>query len=212
MKKILFSLLVIFISISYINASCNYEKYQQHSQIAGNITYETQYDENNKTYSITFYNVYDGVYISYNNSSYHADSNNEIIISDIKEGEKASFTISTPLDDCKSYMKNITITFDYYNSYYYDSRCDEYRDKLNICSEKFLQFKPNETLFKSIIENYNSSFKIEKKEKVEEEKTVLDSLKEILFNWGIPVIIVIVISLITSSLFKARLRKIKHGI
>ena len=212
MKKIVFILLVGFLFISFVNAECDYDRFQRQSQIANNITYEKQYDENNQTYSITFYNVYDGVYISYNNESYHADSQNEITVTDIAEGEKANFVVSSALEDCKSYLRGITITFDYYNKYYYDSRCNKYKDILNICTEKFLQFKPTENIFKSTIENYNSSFSTEKKEKAEEEKTILDDMKEIFFNWGIPIILVVVISLITSWLFKIKLRKIKHGI
>ena len=71
MKKIVFILLVGFLFISFVNAECDYDRFQRQSQIANNITYEKQYDENNQTYSITFYNVYDGVYISfYRNKKY----------------------------------------------------------------------------------------------------------------------------------------------
>lgn len=212
MKKIVFCLSVIFLFMTLVNAECDYDRFQTQSQIAGNITTETHYDENSKKHSVTFYNIYDGIYISYNHESYYADANNEITITDIVEGEKANFVVSSPLDECKSYMRTITLVFGYYNRFYFDSRCEQYKNVLNICSEKFLDYKPSETMFKSIIDNYGSSFKIENKKTEEEERTVLESIKEIFFTWGVPVIIVIVVSAITSSLFKIRLRKLKHGI
>jgi len=211
MKKVIFIILIMFPFLVY--ADCDYEKFNEHTKLANNITYEVNYYTGEKKFGVVLYNVYDGIYVTYNNSIYNADDENIVFIGNIPQGEFVKISVYSPVEECNSFIRTINVSVGYYNNYYDDPRCSKYKDILNICSNKYLEYEPNEDLLESTIKNYKSTFKEEKKtEKNEEEVTLFDIIYNFFSVWGIPIILMIVVSIITITFFKARFRKIQHGI
>lgn len=212
MKRILIGLLILF-PMFVKAATCDYSKLNEYNRLSSNVDYEVTRDNNSNKYKITIINVYNNMYAKYKGITHTPDSNNEIIISNIEEGENISVQLYAPLSDCDSYLKTINVPTQYYNRMYNDSRCIKYRTILNICKYEYLSYKTNDTLLSSAIKNYENSY-TEPEEKVEEvkEKTLLESIGEFMINWGIQIILVVISSIITISIFKVKYRKVKHGI
>ena len=212
MKKILFLLVLLFPIL--INASCDYSKLDEYNKLSSNIDYELNYDTNSKKYNVTFSNVYEKIYIVHNEKIYMANSKNEITIKNIDEGVYLDIRIYAPLEDCDSFIRTIKVVTKYYNQFYNTKECENYKKDLNICKEEFLTYKPNIDLLNSAIENYKKSYKEEEKsrESIVEEHTILENIKEFIMNWGIQLTVGLIVSIITVIFFKAKFRKIKHGI
>jgi len=161
MKKVIFIILIMFPFLVY--ADCDYEKFNEHTKLANNITYEVNYYTGEKKFGVVLYNVYDGIYVTYNNSIYNADDENIVFIGNIPQGEFLKISVYSPVEECNSFIRTINVSVGYYNNYYDDPRCSKYKDILNICSNKYLEYEPNEDLLESTIKNYKSTFKEEKK-------------------------------------------------
>ena len=209
MKKILIVLLLFPI---IINAKeCDYETFNEHIKLSGNIEYEVSYDDGK--YSVTLYNVYNGIYLVYNNKMYMPNVSNEVIINNIDEGTYMKITVNSDAEDCSSFIKSLNINIGYYNDFYDSNECEEYKGILTICTEQFLSYKTNRYLLETVINNYKSSYteKSEVKEEIKE-ITFFDSVQDFVNEWGILIILIILSSLITSIIFRNVFRKIKHGI
>lgn len=212
MKKIILLFFLLFPFL--INAeSCDYSKLEEYNALASNINYDVKYNQNTKMFDIYFYNVYQKIYFSYNSRIYH-DNNNEIVIKNINEGEYINIKVYAPVENCNSFVRTINIVTQYYNPYYNDQRCDDYKNILSICKSEFLTYKPTNELLNSAINNYNNSYEEKREEKEVETKeiTLLTSIKEFAMNWGIQLILGLLTSILTIIFFKNKFRKIKHGI
>ena len=216
MKKIL--LIIVFLIPIFIKAeTCNYQKQQENLLLSYNVDYEQKYHSSSKTFSIIFYNLYGGLYITYNNTIYNPDSQGQIEIENIKEGESINVSFNGYADGCNSFLRSININFGYYNEFYNNYKCDYYREKLSICNSEILSYKPSEELLDKSIENYNKAYKEEKEvekevEKEEEKSVIYEKIQGFVDEWGIIIIIAIISSLITAAIFRNVFRKIKHGI
>jgi len=211
MKKILF-ILLLMIPFA-INADCDINKWNDQNKLASNITYDGVFYKDTMTYTIVFYNVYNGMYLSYNNDIYNPDSQNEVTISGVKQGEYAVILVNSALDNCTPLLRTINITLGYYNTLRDSAECASYVNKLSICTDTYLSYEPTVGLRKSMIDNYNKTLSSSEEKKVEdEEETILDSLKSFTDTWGIPIILVLVVSLITAAIFRSKFSKIQHGI
>lgn len=210
MKKILIVLFLMF-PIFIKAATCDYSKMNDYNKLATSIDYETTF--NNGKYSIKVFNVYEGLYISYEGKYYSADSKNEVYINNVEPGKYITLKVYAPLDDCNSYIKDIYLQTKYYNYMYNDSRCEKYRDVLTICKYEFLTYNADDSLLTTAIENYNSGYRSETiEEPAEVEPTLLDNIKEFAMNWGIQLILGLVSTIGAVSFYKMKFRKIKHGI
>lgn len=216
MKKIL--LIIIFLFPLFIKAqTCDYNKQQENLKLSYNIEYEKKYDMDDGTFRVILHNVYNGIYLIYDNRVYYPDSNNIVAIDNIKEGSYIDISINSSYGDCKSFLRTLSINFGYYNEYYYSEKCYDYRDKLSICNSEFLSYKPSEELLDKNIENYEKAYKEEQK-KVEEEEPqekkyeILQKVYSFIDEWGIQIIILIVTTMVMLGIFRVKFRKVKHGI
>ena len=166
MKKIKFVLVFIVFLPIFINASCNYDKLNEHTKLSNDIDYELFYSLRTNQFDVKFINVYNGLYIGYNNKIYKSNSNNEVTISGINEGTFMKVIINSEAEDCDPFIRSLNINLEYYNEYYGSYSCEKYKDKLTVCSNQFLPYKISEKIFNSTITNYEKGY-IEE-EKVEE--------------------------------------------
>lgn len=210
-KKILIVLLMIVFPNVVFAASCDTKVYVQYQKLADNINYETSYSKSSNKFTITFYNVVSGLSITNGSSSYSGGEDNIVTISDVSEGAIISYKINTSVTECGSSLKSINITLPYYNTFYESERCYEYIDKLSICSSQFLTYKPSLELFQLQVKNYNG-MQPDNPEPEPESRTFLDDVVDFMKDWGIQILIVVVVSVITIIPFNAKLRKIRHGI
>ena len=147
---IIFLIIVIFtvyaIYDSKTNEPINKDTYQ------GDITYEVQYSKTKKTFAIIFSNVSQTQEIEYDNEMYKPNSSKQVTITDIAEGQTLNLKIHEEGEDTP---KTLTVKTKYYNEYYGTKQCQPYKEKIKICTERFLDFDPNEDIFETSIENYN---------------------------------------------------------
>lgn len=204
---------IVFIPI-FINASCNYDKLNEHAKLSNDIDYELEYSKSNKQFNVKIINLYNGLFINYNNKIYTGNSNNEATIRGINEGTNMIFNINSNLDECDSFIRSFNINLEYYNEYYDSYLCEKYKDKLTVCSRQFLPYKINQTLFNDAVKNYENSYIEEeiKEENDAEKINVYDNIQNFFNEWGLLIILVILSSLITSAIFRNIFRKVKHGL
>ena len=214
MNKIRYIILLILMFPIMINASCDYKKLQEHTKLSNDIYYEIEYLEKSNKFNVKINNLYEGLYIKYNEDIYTGNSSNEVVIKDIEEGTNMAITVNSNARDCDSFIKSIIIKIEYYNEYYDSVMCNKYKDKLTVCSKKYLPYKINQSLFNNIISNYEKNNVIDDKkdEKKVEEKDLYDNVQDFLSEWGIIIILMILSALISSIIFRIKFRKIKHGI
>lgn len=211
MKKNIIILLLTILFPNVVSAACDAKAFVQYQKLADNVTYETSYSKSANKFSVTFYNVVPGLYITDSTNYYSADLENIIYISNIEEGKSVSYIINTSETDCGSLIKTISINFPYYNTFYETDRCDEYKGKLSICSSQFLNYKPTLDIFELQVKNLGG-IELEKPIQEPDNRTIIDDIVDFMKDWGIQIAIVVVVSVITIIPFNAKLRKVKHGI
>ena len=79
MKKLV---LVILLLIPFaINAEeCDKNKHKEYINLSSNITYDNNYSKSSNNFTITIYNIFDGMYAKYNDKEYKPGSDNTIIV------------------------------------------------------------------------------------------------------------------------------------
>lgn len=213
MKKIsLVLFLMLFLPI-IINAQCDNDSLNEDKELAKNITYEYYYNISSETFNVYFYNVYNNIYLVYNSNVYNPNDKNEVHIENVKQGTYMSISVHSSATDCDPFINSININLEYYNNFYNNSRCEKYRDKLTVCSMEFLPYELDSIMFNNIIRNYESSY-TNNTEEVEEVKpvTLYDTIQEFVNEWGILIILILIVSLVTTAIYRNKFRKIKHGI
>ena len=85
MKKIA---LVILLMIPFvINAEeCNKEKHKEYINLSSNITYDNNYSKSSNSFTITIYNMFEGMYAKYDKKEYKPGKDNTIVIEKISGG------------------------------------------------------------------------------------------------------------------------------
>ena len=214
MKKIKCILLIVLLFPVFVNASCNYDKLDEDTKLSNDIDYELYYSTSTKKFNIRFYNLYENLYLIYNNKSYHGDSKHEAYINGIVEGTSMNISIYSNAKDCDGFIRTLPINLEYFNDFYGTANCEKYKDNLTICSSQFLPYKTDYNMVAAAIRNYESGYTVEEtteKEKVEE-VSLFANIQEFVNEWGILMILMILSSLITATIFRIKYRKIKHGI
>ena len=69
-KKIFIVFISMFLMLGSIKAECTDSKYNELKGLASDITYETSYSMSSKTFTVTFYNVFPGMYLMINKNVY----------------------------------------------------------------------------------------------------------------------------------------------
>lgn len=215
-KKILIALLLMIpfaVNATSNTGGCDYSLFVQYQKLAGNVQYETSYSKSDKAYSVTFYNVtYNKLKIILESTAYQSDEEGKLTINKLAEGSTLSFIVDSSDLNCSQSLSTIVVTLPYYNTIYDNSKCNEYRNKLTICTSKFLNYKPTEDLLDSMIKNYNNSIPVQEPEDPDSDRTILDDIKDFTVRWGIQILLVVISSSVTILIFNGKLRKVKHGI
>lgn len=212
MKKIV----IIFLLIMpfFVNAEevCDKEKHKEFVNLSSSITYDNNFSISANAFTITIYNVFDGMYAKYNDKKYTPSSDNIITISGIKGGEKVSIDIFGN-DNCSA-VKRIIVNEPYYNKYYGSSLCNGYENKLLMCSSQFTSVEVTKSRLEKAIYNYNHNInqQTSKEEDPIHKDTFISKLTSFLTNWGIKIVLAIVSTILSISLFSDKYRKVKHGI
>lgn len=209
-KKIL--VILLFIPILINAKECNQSKHDEYLKLAPNITNDNDYSMSSKKFTVIIYNIFDDMYVKYNGKTYNPDEESKVTIDNIDEGTVLDIDVYAN-DGCEA-IKRITIFEPYYNKYYDDPICDGYKDKVAVCGSRFTELKVTLELVKEAKQNYdNAGWQggNTKKEEVKE-KTVFEVLLGFIKEWGIKILLVALTIFISSSIFNAKFRKIKHGI
>lgn len=218
-KKILVVLLLLIpfmVNAKEDGNGCDYSLFVEYQKAAMNIEYETSYSMKDETFSITFYNIVKHMHLNLDNNVYTpmGTDSSEVTVSNLQQGKTVKFAVNTSADNtnCNSSLRTIAISLPYYNKFYGSDKCKEYKNKLTICSSKFLEYKTTEDLLDSMIENYTNSIPVDEPEDPDANRTIFDDIIDFTINWGIEILLVAVSSGVTIFLFNTKLRKIKHGI
>ncbi len=216
MKKKLFIILCLFLMISNVKAECSTSRRNELKALSRDITYETSYSMGNKTFEVTFYNVFPGLLLKYNNNVYNGDFSDDysVTIKNLSEGEYLTVNVIDS-EGCNETMNTIFITLPYYNLFFGTQKCEEYVSKLKLCSSKFLSYRLTEEILDDAIKSLDT--KIAPVEKPDNTKTstwqkIIDTVKTFFTNWGINIIVFIVFGSITVIICENIYRKVKHGI
>ena len=216
MKKKLFIILCLFLMISNFKAECSTSRRNELKALSRDITYETSYSMGNKTFEVTFYNVFPGLLLKYNNNVYNGDFSDDysVTIKNLSEGEYLTINVIDS-EGCNETMNTIFITLPYYNLFFGTQKCEEYVSKLKLCSSKFLSYRLTEEILDDAIKSLDT--KIAPVEKPDNTKTstwqkIIDTVKTFFTNWGINIIVFIVFGSITVIICENIYRKVKHGI
>lgn len=202
--------------ISNVKAECSTSRRNELKALSRDITYETSYSMGNKTFEVTFYNVFPGLLLKYNNNVYNGDFSDDysVTIKNLSEGEYLTINVIDS-EGCNETMNTIFITLPYYNLFFGTQKCEEYVSKLKLCSSKFLSYRLTEEILDDAIKSLDT--KIAPVEKPDNTKTstwqkIIDTVKTFFTNWGINIIVFIVFGSITVIICENIYRKVKHGI
>ena len=213
MKKAFGILLLLLIFPNIISAACDYTKHTKYSEVAGNITYETSYLKESSTFNITIYNLVDDMYVKYNSRQYSHDTSNKTLLTKIKEGSRVVVEVYVK-DSCDTPVRTIYINLPYYNKYYGSGKCLDYEDKITLCSQQFMSYEVTETILEQAKYNYDNEIiqEVKEVEPVVEEITMKEKIISFAYNWGAKILLAVLTTYVTNSVYKVKYRKIKHGI
>lgn len=211
MKKIIVCLFLMFPII--INAECDTKLREEGKNLASNITSEISYSDSKKTFSITLYNVADGMSIQYGKNTY-TPKDEKITIDNIKEGQRITLSVFYK-DGCSQEVLKIKKAIPYYNEFYKSLLCDDYEEVLYVCSTQFTSYAVSEEVVELAIKNYetkryqeDNNVEIPKEEK----ESVIEKAKEIANKWAIKFALLIGSSTIAIIIGNSAYRKEVHGV
>lgn len=185
------------------------------NSLASYIKTNYEYNEETKKFDITVTNLTDKFNVFYENKIYEPSSG-VVIISGIDEGTRfsADVVVSVKSDCFNDKPRMLFANIPYLNQFYKSNLCIGH-ESLTVCSSRFLDYKISENNFLKLIKDDNKVNEDinEDEVKVEEEKPgIIDKTVEIVKNYSIPFVIVVVVSGLTISFYSVIIRKIKHGL
>lgn len=212
MKKLSFLLVLFFFSAISLKAECTYKDIKELNTLASYVYTDYVYNEDG-TFSLTYYNLNDRMAINYKNK--YNVNNGTVTINNLEGGSQVTSIVEIKYGDVcyGEKLRTIITNIPYLNQFYNRSECKDHMD-LNVCSSRFLDYKLTESTFQSLI---TKSMEFKKEVKIEEitvqeGKTFLNKVLDIIKEYYIPVILVLISSALTYTIFSSIFRKIKHGI
>lgn len=215
-KKIFIVFISMFLMLGSIKAECTDSKYNELKGLASDITYETSYSMSSKTFTVTFYNVFPGMYLMINKNVYisNGSDNYSVTLSGQEEGNYLTVYVEAS-GDCTGTLNTIFITLPYYNSFFRTQKCEPYEDKLKLCSSKFLSYRLTEEILDDAIAQIEKKIDPVVKPETPKKTTfelIVDAAKDFFFSWGINIIVFVVFGAITALIGNKIFKKVKHGI
>lgn len=214
MKKIVMLIVMIFSFNMILNAECDYIEKVNLITLSSYVDYNYEYMSDN-TFKLTFYNVTPEMKLIYNNIEY-APTNESVELNSLEEGKSMKVSIKgSDASECAMLdLRVINLTIPYVNPFYGSNRCIGH-ESLNVCSNKFLQYKITESEFLRLIDKSENDNKPDDEindKPVVKELTFFEKVVDFAKKAWIPVLLVILTSGITFGIFSTIYRKVKHGI
>lgn len=214
MKKILMLIVMIFSFNMILDAECDYTEKVNLITLSSYVDYNYEYMSDN-TFKLTFYNVTPEMKLIYNNIEY-APANESVELNSLEEGKSMKVSIKgSDTSECAMLdLRVINLTIPYVNPFYGSNRCIGH-ESLNVCSNKFLQYKITESEFLRLIDKSESDNKpddVTDDKPVVKELTFFEKVVNFVKKAWVPVVLVIVTSGITFGIFSTIYRKVKHGL
>lgn len=214
MKKIVMLIVMIFGFGMILDAECDYTEKVNLITLSSYVDYNYEYMSDN-TFKLTFYNVTPEMKLIYNNIEY-APANESVELNSLEEGKSMKVSIKgSDTSECAMLdLRVINLTIPYVNPFYGSNRCIGH-ESLNVCSNKFLQYKITESEFLRLIdkaEDDNKKGDVINDEPMVKDLTFFEKVVDFAKKAWIPVLLVIVTSGITFGIFSTIYRKVKHGI
>lgn len=212
MKKVLFITLLLMSSVITLKAECSYKELRELNTFASYIETSYNYNETTDKFDLTITNLSDKVYITGKIGEFYYPENGEVHISNLNLGTTYKYQAysSTNTECSTELLRVITVSIPYKNYYYGSAACEGHED-LNVCNSKFLDYEISENTFLSLLNKKIETIDNKKDETKEVEKTLWEQAIEYISKIYIKVILVIVTSIITISIYQVILRKVKHG-
>lgn len=210
MKK-LFFLLVLCAWPFMVNAECTYSEKYELNALSSYIDYAYDYNESTGLFTINLFNIEDRLELRYENKVYEPE-NGEVIISNIAPGTRLSIDVySTVQNECyNEYLRVIYVSIPYFNRFYDSILCDGY-EELDICNSRFLDYQISNQTFILLLNNYEFSLN----DKELDSGSVLDhgwfnKAVIVLKNNYLKIVICILSTVLSVSIFNVVYRKVKH--
>lgn len=123
------------------------------------VTMDKKYSKSKNKFTIIFSNVREDVIINDSTSTekIRGNSDGQIIFENIEPGSTHKYIIND-LNENKKNERRTTITLPYYNEFYDREECKNYRDKLAVCKNQFLNYVLTEEVFEETIKNYGKTY------------------------------------------------------
>ena len=212
MKKWL--IVILLICPVFLKAECSYNKHTEYTNYANLITYESEYSKSDSTFKVTFYNVIKGLTFKIGKLTYTPGENDTIVITDVEEGKTLDIYVYGD-DGCKSQVRNINVTTEYYNPYYGTVICKGY-ENLTLCSSNFTATKATKEMIEKTKETYDYIINQDKNETPEEPvsgiKKVGTKIWDFFVKYVSKALLVIASSIFSIAYYNNKLRKVEHGI
>ena len=214
MKKIVMLIVMIFSFNMILDAERDYTEKVDLITLSSYVDYNYEYMSDN-TFKLTFYNVTPEMKLIYNNIEY-APANESVELNSLEEGKSMKVSIKgSDTSECAMLdSRVINLNIPYVNPFYGSNRCIGH-ESLNVCSNKFLQYKITESEFLRLIDKSESDNKpddVTDDKPVVKELTFFEKVVNFVKKAWIPVVLFIVTSGITFGIFSTIYRKVKHGL
>lgn len=215
MKKILFTFLLCFTGILIMKAECSYKELKELNAFASHVETSYKYNEETGLFDLTVTNLGDKAYVSDQEGTYFEPSNGEAFIDKIMLGQTYKINIySNNNTNCpRELLRVIYVRIPYKNPYYMNSGCVGH-ENLSVCNSQFLDYQLSWETFLGLLkrdtktEVKNSDNTDIKDDKVSFWEKTINFLSEIY----IKVILVVVTTILSISVYSIILRKVKHGL
>lgn len=126
-----------------------------------NVKIEQKYSKSKDKFTLIFTNVKKNIYIiesGDDKEKMYGNNDEKIIIDNLEPGTNHLYIVNENIVGTSSTERKMNVELPYYNEFYSRSECEEYRDKLKICSSQFLNYKATEDMLKNSIKNYNTNY------------------------------------------------------
>lgn len=223
-KYILFSFLIIFLSIPSVNAQCTNEELNELKKEASKIrvTYKhlgSNVDNEGTVidylFDLTFNNLTDDMYIKIDdyNEEWKEINNNKIVINNIATG-KYKFSIYS--NSCQEKIGDINVKLPKFNSYSIDPLCEEIdSNDFPLCS-KYLEYQPSYETFKNKVEEYKKNSEIKKEDnnviKDDTFTKILNQTFNFIIKYQIYIVSVLTVILMILIILIINTKKKKRGV
>ena len=216
MRKFIVVSFIFFFSMIVVDAECEYKELRELNTLASYIQSNYEYNESTRKFDITITNLTDKFYIFYEGNRYDPSSGT-VIISGVEEGTRVSAEVIVSIaSECfNEKPRMIYVNIPYINHYYKSNLCNGHTS-LNVCNSRFLDYNLSESTFIKLIEqdkiDQDNNKKPSENKPYQEKPGFIEKTVEVVKDYSIPLIVVIVVSGITISIYSVVIRKIKHGL